>query len=267
MYKDYGSTFGMSIMGNDELIISDPNVFDKIVRKEGKYPIGGSESVTSFNEYYKENNLTFAQKASSRGESWKEWRTALNPDIYSFWQGYLPLIAESASKISKVAGYEVSKKKKVEFVDFISRSAFDMFAAAMYGESPQTTDSTKVTPEDLEFVSSTQESFDLTGELMLNPLEKVFESDKYKSFESNMDRVYGLGKKKSSVYLEEAVKTQQEGQDAQDGVSECPVSGVLSKFKAPSMIERMVHRGKMEVGEVAEMGPVSYTHLTLPTKA
>ena len=264
MYKDYGSTFGMSIMGNDELIVSDPHIFDTILRNEGKYPIGGAESVTTFQEYYTENNMTFALQSMSRGDDWKEWRTAVNPDIYSFWQGYLPLIAETARTISTVAGHEVAvvssghKKNNVQFVDFITRSAFDMFASAMYGESPQTTDSTKATPEDMEFVSSAQQSFDLTGELMLNPFEKVFASDKYKSFEENMDRVYGLGKQKSSVYLEEAIKTQTKkgaGQ-AGDGVSECPVSGVLSKFKAPSMIEKMVHRGKMEIGEVAEMGPL-----------
>ena len=40
MYSEYGPLFGMSIMGDDELVICDPRVFDTVLRKEGKWPIG-----------------------------------------------------------------------------------------------------------------------------------------------------------------------------------------------------------------------------------
>merc|ERR1719356_617831 len=66
MYADYGNVYGMSMMGDDELIICDPNVYDKVLRREGRFPIGGSEAVTTFPEYYRENNLTFALKSFSR---------------------------------------------------------------------------------------------------------------------------------------------------------------------------------------------------------
>lgn len=46
---------------------------------------------------------------------------------------YLPDIAKTASQISQVAGYEVTEteQKNIEFVDFISRSSFDMFTTVM----------------------------------------------------------------------------------------------------------------------------------------
>jgi len=68
---------------------------------------------------------------------------------------------------SKVAGYEVTERKNVAFIDFISRSAFDMFTAVMYGESPQTTDSRVDDPTDTEFMQASQTAFDLTVEKYL----------------------------------------------------------------------------------------------------
>ncbi|EED88625.1 probable cytochrome P450, partial [Thalassiosira pseudonana CCMP1335] len=125
MYRDYGSVYGMSILGDDELIICDPKVFDKyVVRAEDKYPIGGAEAVTTFTDFYKENNLTKALEGTGHGPEWKAWRKSLDPDMYVAWETYLPTIADAANKISKVAG-----TSNIEFVDFLSRSAFDMFTA------------------------------------------------------------------------------------------------------------------------------------------
>lgn len=35
MYEEYGDVFGTSIMGDDELVVSDPRVFDTVLRKVG----------------------------------------------------------------------------------------------------------------------------------------------------------------------------------------------------------------------------------------
>ena len=36
MYDEYGDTFAMCIMGDDELIVSDPFIFDTVLRNEGR---------------------------------------------------------------------------------------------------------------------------------------------------------------------------------------------------------------------------------------
>lgn len=39
MYTEYGPVFAMSIMGNTEIIISNPEVYNSVCRKEGKFPV------------------------------------------------------------------------------------------------------------------------------------------------------------------------------------------------------------------------------------
>jgi hypothetical protein len=105
------------------------------------YYSSAAADVTTFNDYYKETNNTMGLKGISTGPTWKEWRQPLEKDMFVEWASYLPDIAKTASEISKVAGYEVTEQKNIEFVDFISRSSFDMFTTVMYGKSPQTTNS------------------------------------------------------------------------------------------------------------------------------
>jgi cytochrome P450 len=205
MYEEFGPVYGMSLMGTDEIVFSDPRVLDQVLRKEGKFPIGGAESVTTFADYYTENNMDFALQSVQHGPQWKEYRMALNPDMYVLWDTYLPTIAETCKKISIVAGKEVTETKNQHFADFLSHAAFDMFSAVLYGESPETTNTDKATPEDVAFVSATKTAFDITGNLIANPLEKVFGSDLYKDFVVNMDKTVDLAKKRGTEKIQAAV--------------------------------------------------------------
>lgn len=225
MYTDFGSIHGTSLMGENELVICDPNVYDAVCRKEGKWPIGGAEGVTTFVDYYKENNLTVAMKGVANGPGWAEWRKSLAPDMFSHTavSQYLPTIASTCSSISKVAGYEITQKQNIEFVDFISRAAFDMFTAVMYGESPQTTNSEVALNKDVEFVKASQAAFDITGVLITNPLEKVFGGNLYQEFEVNMDKTFNFAAEKTKDYADQAstmMQQQQQQQMQQDQMME-----------------------------------------------
>jgi len=247
MYREFGDVYGTSPMGQDELVVCDPRVFDAVLRREGKYPIGASEEATTFVEYYRETNNTMGLKSVSRGPEWKEWRGAWEADMYAGWVSYLPIIAEAASEVSKVAGYEVTEQKNIAFVDFISRSSFDMFTAVMYGESPRTTNSRVADPDDVEFVRSSQAAFDLTGEMITNPFEKVFQTDTYKSFRVNMDKTYDMGREKSRQFVEGVKRRQREDGDDDSGGGECPVTAMKKNFP---MLERLLNRGKMSVDDI-----------------
>jgi cytochrome P450 len=244
-------------MGNDQLVLSDPRLFDQVLQREGKYPIGAGEDVTTFTKFYEENNLQVALKGASRGEDWKEWRSTLDTDMYREWQSYLPTIADAAAKISAVAGREANN---IGFESFLSRAAFDMFTAVMVGESPGTTDSTVASPEDVEFVKATQAAFDVTGRLLSNPLDQIFGGDLYQEFNVNMDKTYKFANQRNKKAADQAVKLQQS--TAAEGVtaeseSKCPLKGlkdsINSKFITPSFVERLVHRGQLSNDDIAEI--------------
>ncbi|KAL3781325.1 hypothetical protein ACHAW5_007179 [Stephanodiscus triporus] len=267
MYSEYGDVYMMSIMGEDEYVLCDPIAFDAVLRREGKFPIGASESVIPFKEYYDETNNTLGKNSMSHGPEWREWRRSMEADMYAEWEVYLPAIADAASRISKVAGYEVTERvDNIAFEDFLSRSAFDMFSSVMYGESPRTTDSDVVDPADLEFVTSTQAAFELTGRLLFNPLEKVFGGDIYRSFKINMDRTFAFGSERTAKYISRVTEEEQreagakedrggatgggEGNDA--GNSGCPVTAVKN-----GLVGRLVNRGRLSVEDVQSMsGPL-----------
>jgi len=260
MYKEYGDVFGMSIMGEDELILSDPRAFDQILRKEGKYPVGGAELVSTFVDYYKETNNTMGMKSSGNGPGWKEWRSGLDREMYVEWKGYLPAIAKAAAKISKVAGYEVTERKNIAFVDFISRSAFDLFSAVMYGESPQTTDSRVAEDEDIEFVAATQTAFELTGEILTNPLEKVLETDTYQMFKENMENTFRFGYDQADRFVDELAERKltaasKAGEEESKGeTSKCPVTAIKNNLP---FVEKLVENGKVSTNDIIESsGPL-----------
>ncbi|KAL7464025.1 hypothetical protein ACHAXS_004367 [Conticribra weissflogii] len=276
MYREFGPVYGMSILGDDEIVVCDPVIFGSILRQEGKFPIGAAEGVSTFTDYYKENNLTVAMRGASNGPEWWEWRDSLNADMFAAWDTYMPAIAETCRKISDVAGDEVPKN--IAFVDFISRAAFDMFETVMYGSSSLTTNSKVASSEDIEFVKAAQSAFDITGALLSNPMEKVFEGDLYKKFVVNMDKTFSFARKRTKKYADLALMEQQsqEPQSSQqskqfffaDEVSEdatvdgesskCPVqkikNAIPTKFVNPSFIERLVHRGQLNNEDISEIG-------------
>jgi len=277
MYEEFGPVYGMSLMGDDEMFFSDPRVLDQVLRKEGKFPIGGAEMVTTFSDYYAENEMDFAMKGVQHGPQWKEYRMSINPDMYVLWDTYLPAIAETCNKISSVAGREVTETKNQHFADFLSHAAFDMFSAVLYGESPETTDTDKATPEDIAFVSATKTAFDITGNLMTNPLEKVFGSDLYKEFVVNMDATVDLASKRGTDKIQTAVSNKAAMEQVaasaaatttdaaeESGSSGCPVAAIKkatvsvrdkvipTDFVNPSFIERLVHRENLTQDQISE---------------
>merc|ERR1712085_132735 len=117
---------------------------------------------------------------------------------------------------SKVVGREVSIEQNMEFgTDFLSRAAFDMFSAVLYGESPHTTNSRLVSPQDLEFVVATQRAFDITGQLMTNPIHKFLKSNLYDQFVLNMDRTFQFATDRTKEYAEDAVEARHQQQQQQ----------------------------------------------------
>ena len=156
----------------------------------------------------------------------------------------------------------MTERKNVAFADFISRSAFDMFSSVMYGESPRTTDSNVVDPRDLVFVTSSQTAFELTGRLIINPLEKIFGGELYREFKTNMDRTMAIGNDKTAECMSRA-KAERRGPGAEGEASageeeneaesgRCPVTAAKNGF-----IRRLVNRGRLSAKDIQSIsGPM-----------
>jgi hypothetical protein len=150
-----------------------------------------------------------------------------------------------------------------------------MFYAVMNGESPETTNTEKAKPEDLEFVRATKRAFDVTGALLTNPLEKVFESDLYKEFRTNMRQTVELANKNALERVEsartakaafeaKAAKEQNDAGENGESTSGCPVTAVKkavglgrnqpvpTDFVNPSMVERLVNRDVLSTKQILE---------------
>eukprot|EP00581_Thalassiosira_minuscula_P006815 CAMPEP_0183707860 /NCGR_PEP_ID=MMETSP0737-20130205/4290_1 /TAXON_ID=385413 /ORGANISM="Thalassiosira miniscula, Strain CCMP1093" /LENGTH=540 /DNA_ID=CAMNT_0025935591 /DNA_START=79 /DNA_END=1701 /DNA_ORIENTATION=- len=260
MYFEYGPVFAMSPMNDFQLILADPYVFDTVIRREGKIPIGGAAEGVTFQEYYKENNITKGIESMGNTEEWREWRKELEPDMYARWAEYLPMIADTAKDISKVAGYEITEQKSIPFIDFLSRASFDMFNSVLYGTAqPRATDSRTASDVDIEFVDRTIEAFDLTGQMIVNPLERVFETDTYSKFKVNMDWIFGRGAVVADEYVEglrsEQKQQQQQQEEGIDGSeSKCPVSAITKNMP---LVERLFNRGEYTMDDIRNFsGPM-----------
>ncbi len=155
--------------------------------------------------------------------------------------------------------YEINTEK-VKFEDLIRHSAFDMFYSVMYGKSPQTTNSAIAKPEDIEFVQSAKTAFDLTGVMLTNPLEKVFQTDTFQQFNLNMDKVVEFGNEKAFDYLRQVREDEENGnvemvtEDVGGKGSKCPVQAL--KNGSSSLLGRLFNKDIPDDELVTLTGPM-----------
>ena len=156
---------------------------------------------------------------------------------------------------SKVAGYEITESKNIAFVDFLSRSAFDMFYTIMYGESPCTTDSSIVNPGNIDFVTSSQNAFDLTGQLITNPMEKIFGGEIYRKFKLYMDKTTIFAREKTAGYMSRIMTEDNDDTETPssemvvEGSNKCPIAAIKNSF-----VGRLVNRGVLSSNDILSLG-------------
>lgn len=215
----------------------------------------------------------------------------MNPDLYVLWDTYLPTMAKTCAEISETAGKSTTpalasdQQETLLFSDFLSRAAFDMISSILYGESPGTTNTAEAVPGDVEFVKATRNAFEITGKLISNPLEKVFQSDRYKEFVVNMDKTFKFGSNRCNESVERAVEMRKRSlqKDTEGGAATptadsdssssngCPVSAIQAslsgtkkkglqrnkvvptEFLNPSYVERLVDRGELNADEISQV--------------
>eukprot|EP00592_Proboscia_alata_P001234 CAMPEP_0194372104 /NCGR_PEP_ID=MMETSP0174-20130528/20411_1 /TAXON_ID=216777 /ORGANISM="Proboscia alata, Strain PI-D3" /LENGTH=606 /DNA_ID=CAMNT_0039150421 /DNA_START=363 /DNA_END=2183 /DNA_ORIENTATION=- len=266
LYAEYGEIYSYSIMGDDEMIVCDPRLYETVMKNEGRFPYGAAQESKVFIDYHTDRGNEMSADALKEGEQWKEWRKKHNPDIFANGQSYLPLIAMASVTASRVLGKQINGGIKddedgnnttaIGFEQFISRMAFDMFSAVMFGESPDTVDGDNLKAEDKQFVDDAQKAFTMSGILMLSPLEKVFKSDKFNEFETSMDSSFEFARKRTRKFIEIAKKNEEDGGN-ESNTGKCPVQGIAAATNAATrstrtVVERLVKRGELSTDDIEE---------------
>jgi len=177
-------------------ILSDPNEFMKILRKEGPLPFGMVPMQWPFVRYYKEANELGLPGASggsaflSIGPEWQKFRRFLQSDLLhpSAAKGYVPGLIRASQIASK--GAPLHSKTIHEYMAICS---FDMFSSVAFGEFPGLASGKVEDEENKEFCESAQGSLGLIMPMSITPMELLkkalgIKSDLYRTFETRFSR-------------------------------------------------------------------------------
>lgn len=126
---------GKSITG-DAYILTDPNEFMKVLRKEGPFPFGVIEFQWPFVEYYKDKRASETAAGAglnlfSRGLAWQRLRRFMQTDLLhpSAAKGYVPGMIRASQIASEGAPLHAKDIKK-----YTAYCSFDLFSSVMFGE-------------------------------------------------------------------------------------------------------------------------------------
>ena len=208
MRQQFGDfyTFGLPGIGADIYgtcyVIQDPHVMAQLIRHEGQYPSGTTETNFCLHKYFRERNRLAQHFFAQAGPEWKRLRQFVQADMMSpaSSERYLPAICQAARMAAMGApSYRQDMNK------FLIHASCDMFSNVLIGSSPDIADPTVETkPEDKAFCQHISTALKANSELQLSLwdalLIKMFNirTKKYKVFEDN----WGA----ADIYAQEKVK-------------------------------------------------------------
>lgn len=253
----------------------DGNVI--VYRAEGPYPRNFTQEFWPFVQYYRKRSAKTPGLAKV-GKEWKDMRRKLQPDILSpqTAASYLPALAPVAEDMSTAFPDLCGDMER-----FCTSAVFDMFSAAILGQSYKTLITTETDTEGYEFAKNSQEAFRLCGDLMADPAEKVYsrwnyDSPKRNAFEERMDAAYAIAERLTRESLrgvtvdaavaENGTTTGCEEDDTVkifDGEVTTAHDTTPSSATTPpvdaSYIQRLIRRGRLTVEEaVNEVPPLVF---------
>lgn len=195
-YNTYGPIVKQNLVGEEEVLIYDPNDYLQVFRAEGKYPFSTSQEFWPILKYYASRNMDMP--LSKGGHEWQDARRKLQKDIFSpqaanqYAQYVYPIVTEA----SALFGSYLEDDKKEGLKGFTTRVAFDAFCAAVLGKPLGTIHTESCDPRDNQFVQNSVTAMECMGGLVFSPAEKITNVDlnintkMWKTFESAMDAIY-----------------------------------------------------------------------------
>lgn len=195
---------GKGIMGTT-YVMSDPNEYMKVMRKEGQLPFGAILTEYPFIKYYKDGGSKPGCAAGlalfSQGESWQKIRRFMQTDMLhpAAAKGYVPGMINACQIASQ--GAPSHAKNINEYTTFCS---FDMFSSIVFGEFPGLAGGRRGDEQDenAKFCRSSVAALETIIPMMTSPAERlqnnVFgtKTKLYSTFEENFAVARGIASQK-----------------------------------------------------------------------
>ena len=237
---------------------------NKVHRMEGSFPKNATREFWPFQSY--NNSSGIMPGLASVNKKWQDTRRKLQTDILAPQTAatYIPSLATAAKDISATF-----PELCHDMDHFCMRAVFDMFSAAILGRSYRTLVADVTDEVGRDFAVNTQEAFRLCGDLLVDPMEKVFynwgvSTQKYKEFVKYMDASYRGAELLTKQSLEGV--TRQQGLRTEQYDSNDAVNLFDGKLPANDMdmidgsyIQRLIRRGALTVDEaIIEVPPLVF---------
>jgi len=185
-YLKYGPIVRINLLGNQEVIVYDPNEYLKVFRQESNFPTGFVGDLWMVHEIFK--TRPYKSFVQSQGIEWQQKRREVQKYVMSpaVAASYLDAINDTAKKVSSRIDVLAlsSKSNQVELKQLTKYISFDLFCSAALGKSLNTIDPANADPRDLQMVEDSSGSLNRTVKLMEKPYAKYIPTREYKECES-----------------------------------------------------------------------------------
>jgi len=236
----YGTTY----------IMTDPNEYMKVLRKEGRHPFGAVMMEWPFVKYYEDGGdqpgCSAGTALFSRGESWQRIRRFMQTDLLSpdAAKGYVPGMIKACQTASQGAPLHA---KNIN--GYTAQCSFDMFSSIVFGEFPGLAGSGKKEEQDEKFCTSSITALELVLPMMADPTERVqqmlgFKSKNYSTFEAN----FTLARKIASQKIENFKERKANGELHNDFEKNSYASLAIDRY-----LSSLGEEGALQEDEVGEL--------------
>jgi len=211
-WETFGDFYNIGLPGagqgiNGEVyVMTDPNEFMKVLRKEGTYPHGALEEHWPMGRYMKERGAAGGAGLFSNGPEWQRSRRFMQTDLLhpSAAKGYVPGIIRACRIASEGAPLYASN-----IGEYTTYGSFDMFSAVAFGDFPglASGSTSSSQEENRKFCDHTITAVETEFPMMFNPLERIqvelgIRSRAYSKFHENFTKARHIGFAKLKAFKE-----------------------------------------------------------------
>lgn len=240
---------GKGLLGTT-YVMTDPNEYMKVLRKEGQYPFGAVMTEWPFVKYYESGGNQPGHSAGralfSQGESWQRIRRFMQTDLLSpdAARGYVAGILKACQIASRGAPLHA-----MNINDYTAQCSFDMFSSIVFGEFPGLAGSGGKDEQDETFCTSSINALELIVPMMVDPAERIqnllgVKSKSYSIFEEN----FGVARKIASQKIENFKERKANGELCTDFEKNSYASLAIDRY-----LNSMGEEGALEEEDVGEI--------------
>jgi len=253
MGKDmYGTTF----------VVTDPNEYMKVLRKEGQHPFGAIMAEWPFIKYYADNGdrpgCSAGRALFAQGDKWQRVRRFMQTDLLSpaAAKGYVPAMIKACELASKGAPLH-SKNMN----NYTPQCSFDMFSAVAFGDFTGLAGGGDKDEQDERFCKANASAGEVLIPMMTDPVERVqnslgIKSKAYSTFHENFDIAREIAAQKFKRFKERKVNGDLESDFERNSYASLALDRYFSALGEEGALE------EDEVGEIINVALIAAVDTT-----